>query len=121
MLKKKYFDDSFILHDESFNEMHLKTFFSYIEKVKTNPEHAEKVYHSIKSLDSSRQEDPRNFLHKNWASFRNILKYQPMWDIRNYFGESNAIYFAWVGVFISVLWAPALIGFVFFIYGLNYA
>ena len=44
-----------------------------------------------------------------------------MWDIRNYFGESNAFYFAWVGVFISVLWLPSLIGIGFFFFGVQYA
>ena len=66
MLKKKYFNDSFILHDESVHEIHLKTFFNYIEKenLSSESDHTENVYQNLKSFESSQKEDPRSFLHK---------------------------------------------------------
>jgi len=123
MLKKKYLDDSFVLHDDSIHEMHLKTFFNFIEKEKLfkEPEQAESLYRNLKYFEALNQVDVRSYLHKKWASLRNMFRFQPMWNIRNYFGESNAFYFAWVGIFISVLWLPSIIGVGFFIYGVNFA
>jgi hypothetical protein len=47
------------------------------------------------------------------------MRYQPLWRVRNYFGESNAIYFAWLGVLISLLWVPGLLGCLFFVLGMT--
>ena len=124
MLKKKYFNDSFVLHDDSLHEMHLKRFFHYAEKQNLNnvPSQSDNLlYFSLKSFKNLEPNDSRSYLDKNWASFKNVFKFQPMWEIRNYFGESNAIYFAWIGIFITVLWFPSLIGLGFFIYGLHFA
>ena len=123
MLKKKYFEDAFILHDETTHKQHLRQFFNYIDKqnLANEPISAENVYENLISFENSGTVDIRKDLFMKWASFKNIFKYQPMWDIRNYFGESNAFYFAFVGVFISSLWLPTLIGFIFFIYGLHVA
>ena len=121
MLKNKYFTDCFVLQDESMHEMHLKTFFNFIrdENFNDQPNKAENLYRNLKHFESLNQVDTRSDLHNKWASFRNMFRFQPMWDIRNYLGESNAFYFAWVGVFVSLVWVPSLIGLCFFIYGLK--
>lgn len=62
----------------------------------------------------------RDELHLKWASIKNILKYQPINLVRNYFGEEIALHFAWVGMFLTSLWIPSLFGIVFFFVGLQY-
>ncbi|XP_038674721.1 anoctamin-1-like isoform X3 [Scyliorhinus canicula] len=54
-------------------------------------------------------------LHKLWAG---TYRYQPLWKIRNYFGEKIAFYFAVMQTLFLSLFLPALIGLLIFIYGL---
>ncbi len=58
--------------------------------------------------------DSRKELDEKWVLF----KYQPMWKIRNYFGEKIALYFSWSGTLITSLWIPTLFGIAVFLYGL---
>ena len=109
MLNKKYLDDAFILHDETYmfdktNEYLLNLY---------NKESSKK--YEIQNKDS---EDSRRELSKEWAEFRNIIKFQPLLKARNYFGEIIALYFAWCGTVISSLWLISLIGIAFFFVGL---
>ncbi|XP_022325687.2 anoctamin-7-like isoform X2 [Crassostrea virginica] len=60
-------------------------------------------------------DDPRALLNRSWTK---LFKFQPLWRIRNYFGEKIALYFAWSGHLISSLWIPMLFGLAIFIYGL---
>lgn len=38
--------------------------------------------------------DSRLDLHNTWLK---CLKFQPLWKIRNYYGEKIGLYFAWLG------------------------
>jgi hypothetical protein len=63
--------------------------------------------------------DFRFFMQENWASLKSLFKFQPLREVRDYFGEKNAIYFGYVGSFITMLWFPALVGVFFFILGIS--
>jgi hypothetical protein len=60
------------------------------------------------------------WLHALALALGNLFKFQPLGSIRDYFGEQNAIYFGFVGSFITMLWIPALVGIVFFVLGLSF-
>ena len=120
MLKKNYFKDAFILHEEETD----KTSF-YKECLVTmlkNPEdYSNEAFEKINNLSKNNElknTDSRNELDKGWANFRNIFKLQPLQDIRDYFGEYVALYFSFAGILISSLWIPSLLGILFFIIGI---
>ncbi|KAM4850559.1 anoctamin-9 [Urocitellus parryii] len=56
-------------------------------------------------------------LKKNWARWRNLARRQPIDDIRNYFGEKVALYFAWLGWYTYMLVPAALVGLLVFLSG----
>ncbi|XP_039391595.1 anoctamin-9-like isoform X4 [Mauremys reevesii] len=64
------------------------------------------------------QEGLRKELKENWAQWRKILKQQPIEDIRSYFGEKVALYFAWLGWYTRILFPAAVLGLLVFLYGI---
>lgn len=60
--------------------------------------------------------DLRQELSKHWGK---VCKRQPVHEIRDYFGEKIAFYFAWVSTLMTSLWIPAILGLGVFIYGLT--
>ncbi|XP_069129739.1 anoctamin-7-like isoform X3 [Argopecten irradians] len=104
LMMKDVYTDAFILHEESQRskqrEELKKEFF------KDEDAEEEEV-----ELDS----DPRKDLDDTWTKY---YKFQPLWKIRNYFGEKIALYFAWSGLLISSLWIPTVFGFAIFLFGL---
>ncbi|KAI6658038.1 Anoctamin-7-like [Oopsacas minuta] len=66
--------------------------------------------------------DPINFrqsLFREWASPWAFYKKQPLDEIREYFGEKVAIYFAFLGTYTKWLHLSTIIGILVFIYGLT--
>ncbi len=104
MLNKKYFEDAFILHEQT----------SEMRKLVCS----EAVFDVLKTYHNPAMSDPIGDLFKRWARFRIFFKFQPLNDIKNYFGEANALYFAWLGILILTLLAPTLIGILFFVIGI---
>ncbi|XP_059959621.1 anoctamin-9 [Mesoplodon densirostris] len=56
-------------------------------------------------------------LKKKWARWRNMFQTQPIGDIRNYFGEKVALYFAWLGWYTYMLVPAAVVGLIIFLSG----
>ncbi|XP_053399972.1 anoctamin-7-like isoform X3 [Mercenaria mercenaria] len=94
------YTNKFTLHEES----HYDPDDDEKKKIENLPTDAE----TLKS-------DPRLDMQLTWTKF---FKFQPLWKIRNYFGEKIAFYFAWSGTLVETLWAPMIFGVAVFIYGL---
>ncbi|CAF4888233.1 unnamed protein product [Pieris macdunnoughi] len=60
----------------------------------------------------------RRLLYLEWARPAKWYKKQPLWLVRRYFGEKIALYFSWLGFYTKMLYAPAIVGTLCFLYGL---
>ncbi|KAM3919344.1 anoctamin-9 isoform 2-T2 [Leptodactylus fuscus] len=56
-------------------------------------------------------------LKEKWARWRDVIYKQPVPQIREYFGEKVALYFAWLGWYTLMLFPAALVGLAVFFYG----
>jgi hypothetical protein len=124
LISEGYFDKSFILHDQSNHKNFMKILEDSIADLKR--ENTEYSANSIEYLEDTLRKftvtdnyDARSYLHENWASLKNIFKFQPLAEIRDYFGEKNALYFGFAGSFITMLWLPSFVGVLFFIIGIS--
>lgn len=61
---------------------------------------------------------PRAKLAAKWARFSVWYKYQPLDQIRDYFGEKIGLYFAWLGSYTTWLLLPSLVGLCVFVINL---
>ncbi|KAG8438139.1 hypothetical protein GDO86_008723 [Hymenochirus boettgeri] len=57
-------------------------------------------------------------LKKSWARWRDLLYFQPIEEIRSYYGEKVALYFAWLGWYTTMLLYAAACGIIVLFYGL---
>ena len=120
LISEGYFLEAFVLHDQTSHEI----FLNGIKELKEN--NKEYSQNSVEYLErifgyymESNQFDARSYLQENWASLKNLFKFQPLSEVRDYFGEKNALYFGFVGSFITMLWFPSLVGLFFFMLGVN--
>ena len=60
--------------------------------------------------ESERIYNMRMALHKTWAGWRNVFKFQPLEEIKDYFGANIAIYFCWLGFYTTMLCPIAFVG-----------
>ncbi|XP_063632701.1 anoctamin-4 [Cydia splendana] len=60
----------------------------------------------------------RRLLYLEWARPCKWYKKQPLWLIRRYFGDKIGLYFCWLGFYTKMLYAPAAVGTLCFLYGL---
>ncbi|KAM6461624.1 anoctamin-9 [Liasis olivaceus] len=75
----------------------------------------EKVFETAFPLHE--RENLHKFLKLNWAQWRRIFCRQPIEEIRTYFGEKIALYYAWLGWYTCILLVAAVPGIILFIYG----
>uniref|UniRef100_A0A1B6ED36 Anoctamin n=1 Tax=Clastoptera arizonana TaxID=38151 RepID=A0A1B6ED36_9HEMI len=59
----------------------------------------------------------RNLLYKEWAQVSKWIMYQPIDQIKEYFGASYALYFAWLGFYTHMLIPASIVGLLCFLYG----
>lgn len=114
MLYKKYIDKAYILHNQS-EEPKLLSHIMETTNVFHNEQ--ERSFYELALKKTVEAKDERGDLKREWSG--TCIKYQPMNKIRSYFGESIAFYFAWIGMLITTLWLPSLIGIIFFAIGLD--
>ncbi|KAJ8315866.1 hypothetical protein KUTeg_008016 [Tegillarca granosa] len=76
-------------------------------------------FHSEHSILTRGKSNDRHLLYEVWAKPGAWYKYQPLDQIRNYFGEKIGIYFAWLGFYTMMLIPAAIIGVIAFLYGLG--
>ncbi|XP_050048770.1 anoctamin-1 isoform X1 [Dermacentor andersoni] len=60
---------------------------------------------------------PRTQLRRKWASVLALFCYQPLDDVRRYFGVKIGLYFAWLGFYTTMLLPASLLGLGCFLYG----
>jgi hypothetical protein len=122
LINAKIFDESFILHDQTSHKYFTKIINNFkCENLEYNNQSLiEFLETNIKEFPMTEHFDTRAYLQDNWASLANLFKFQPLGSIRDYFGEQNAIYFGFVGSFITMLWIPSLVGIVLFLLGLSF-
>ncbi|XP_060647312.1 anoctamin-1 isoform X2 [Drosophila nasuta] len=58
----------------------------------------------------------RELLYTNWASVKKWYRYQPLDDIKEYFGVKIGLYFAWLGYYTYMLLLASIVGLICFIY-----
>nr|XP_031303997.1 anoctamin-9 isoform X2 [Camelus dromedarius] len=58
-------------------------------------------------------------LKKKWAQWGNMFQEQPLDDIRDYFGEKVALYFAWLCWYTRMLVPAAVVGLIIFLSGFS--
>ncbi|XP_020626651.1 anoctamin-4-like isoform X2 [Orbicella faveolata] len=71
-----------------------------------------------KENEDGATENERQRLCRNWASFSQWYKYQPLTAVKKYFGTRVAFYFAWLGTYNFMLVIAALVGLWCFVAGL---
>ncbi|XP_037729760.1 anoctamin-1 isoform X3 [Drosophila subpulchrella] len=58
----------------------------------------------------------RALLYKHWASVPKWYRYQPLDDIKEYFGVKIGLYFAWLGYYTYMLLLASIVGVICFLY-----
>ena len=77
----------------------------------------EEIYKINEKNNTTTDCDMREKLDKKWASLKRVFSFQPLWLIRDYFGEQISLYFAFCGALLSSLWFPSIVGIAFFVVG----
>ena len=112
---KGAYTDAFILHDETLEDPYEKEALVQKMMKEGRADEIERRLQFKRKHTKLLMPDTRQDMHDTWTKF---YKYQPLWKIRNYFGEKIGLYFAWSGTMITTLWIPTIFGLCIFFYGL---
>ena len=63
------------------------------------------------------EDNLRGILRSEWTALKNLLRYQPLDQIKDYFGVKIALYFAWLGFYTHTLIYASVVGLLCFLYG----
>ena len=80
MLHEKYFDDAFVLHDET-------NIYPHLQRMLLFDDDDENEFELIIDSANIQKNDDRKELHSNWASPKKFYKFQPL-DLIRYFEYS---------------------------------
>eukprot|EP00127_Corallochytrium_limacisporum_P000306 Clim_evm1s11 gene=Clim_evmTU1s11 len=70
-------------------------------------------------LDEEHSKSDRRMLYDAWASYKNLFRMQPHWEIREYFGSRTAFYFAWIGFYTGWLAFASILALIVTVYGIS--
>ncbi|XP_052075857.1 anoctamin-7-like [Mytilus californianus] len=111
MTKLKVYTDYLICHEPSKDSQHYEEQFGSTLYKNSEDKHKRNKHLPPKDF----RKDQRKVLYDDW---KRVYKFQPLTNIRYYFGEKIAFYFAWKGLLMTTLWVPMFLGLVIFIYGI---
>lgn len=111
LTKLAVYTDYLIYHEPSKDSQRYEEQFGSTKNKNSEDKHGENKPKPPKDF----MKDQRKVLYDDWKSF---YKFQPLTNIRYYFGEKIAFYFAWKGLLMTTLWVPMFLGLAIFIYGI---
>ena len=128
MLKNKYFNDSFILHEPSSAIKQLDKFINTVSRDKefkkldiflSQIKHILPTYYDIRSnIDKKMSILPHvSSQDESFNCFK--IQFLPLKMVKKYFGEEIGIYFAWVEHLFIFLISLSIIGVIFYIIGIT--
>lgn len=71
--------------------------------------------------DLQQEGSKRKLLLDEWAAVSKCIKFQPLDDVKDYFGVKFALYFAWLGFYTHMLIPASIVGLLCLIYAWNTA
>ncbi|XP_022914526.2 anoctamin-1-like [Onthophagus taurus] len=77
-----------------------------------------KAAYPLHDGDLNNKSSKRKLLLDEWASVSKWVKYQPIDDIKDYFGVKFALYFTWLGFYTHMLIPASIVGILCLLYGI---